>query len=180
VRNRNEGKAFANWWNDRLLKYCHDDIPSGLFVDQRWCDHVPALFDNVKIIRDPGYNVASWNISHRYIRFNSEGDLLVDESPLRFYHFTKIESVGYTMTQLYAKNNLAIYELCSWYKCMLNKHSRDTIPNGFWHYAIYENGETILRRHRLYIEIGETCKKHFQTLLKNNLNGYLSSVKKSI
>ena len=63
-RTDGEGARFAQWWSDRLLAFCYDDIPSGLFVDQRWCDHVPALFDRVKILRDPGYNIASWNLSN--------------------------------------------------------------------------------------------------------------------
>jgi len=53
VRTSGEGARFAQWWNDRLLNWCYDDMPHGLFVDQRWCDHVPALFDKVKVVRDP-------------------------------------------------------------------------------------------------------------------------------
>jgi hypothetical protein len=38
-----EGKRFASWWRDRLLAFCFDDIPNGLFTDQRWCDHAPVF-----------------------------------------------------------------------------------------------------------------------------------------
>ncbi len=65
INSSGEGRRFAEWWNDRLLSFCYDEIPSGLFVDQKWCDLVPALFDKVGILRDPGYNVASWNLSNR-------------------------------------------------------------------------------------------------------------------
>lgn len=59
VRNDAVGQQFARWWNDRLLEYCVDDRSSGIFVDQKWCDLVPALFDRVHVVRDAGYNVAS-------------------------------------------------------------------------------------------------------------------------
>ena len=44
MRNGAEGRRFAAWWRDRLHRFCWDDVPGGLFVDQRWCDLVPALF----------------------------------------------------------------------------------------------------------------------------------------
>lgn len=61
VAGTGEGRRFAAWWRDRLLEFCFDDIPNGIFVDQRWCDLAPAFFEGVHVLRDPGYNVASWN-----------------------------------------------------------------------------------------------------------------------
>ena len=61
VKNGKEGMKFANWWNDRLHLYCYDDIPRGIFTDQRWIDLAPAYFD-VYILKDPGYNMAPWNL----------------------------------------------------------------------------------------------------------------------
>ena len=75
VANTAEGKRFAAWWRDRLLQFCFDDIPSGLFTDQRWCDLVPAFFSNVHVLRDSGYNVASWNLSRRPISIEKDGSL---------------------------------------------------------------------------------------------------------
>lgn len=68
VANRGDGARFAHWWRDRLLDFCIDDLPNGLFTDQRWCDHVPGLFSNVHVLRDPGYNVASWNSAAGHLR----------------------------------------------------------------------------------------------------------------
>ena len=44
VRTSGEGQRMAQWWNDRLLEFCHDDIPNGLFVDQRLVRSHPELF----------------------------------------------------------------------------------------------------------------------------------------
>ena len=73
INNSSEGYSFANWFNQRLLEFCYADIPNGLFTDQRWCDLAPAFFQNLCILRDPGCNVASWNLSKRNLSFSRGG-----------------------------------------------------------------------------------------------------------
>jgi hypothetical protein len=151
INNDLEGKKFANWWNDRLIKYCIDDKATGLFVDQKWCDLVPALFDGVKILRDPGYNVASWNLSNRKISFATDGSITVNGVPLRFFHFTKLGPVGDTMTQKYARDNTDVYELWSWYKRTVDELAEPRIPPGWWYYGKFSNGKKITKEmRRLY------------------------------
>lgn len=59
--NKKAEKAL-NWW----AEVCHYKIernqPLGLFDDQKYLDVLPAQFDNVKIIKHQGCNLASWNI----------------------------------------------------------------------------------------------------------------------
>jgi hypothetical protein len=158
VRNDKSGRAFAEWWDKRLRSFCYDDKPRGLFVDQKWCDHVPSMFDGVKIIRDPGYNVASWNLSRRKISIPQTGEILVNSAPLRFFHFTKLGPIGDTMTKRYAKDNVEVYEIWSWYKRKVDHFSDPRIPAGYWHYGRFSNSEPIpkavrvLYRHRLDLQ----------------------------
>ena len=49
---RAEGIACAKWWRDRLYHFCRNDVASGLFTDQRWCDFIPSFFDNYHIIKE--------------------------------------------------------------------------------------------------------------------------------
>lgn len=86
VRRGPETDGLLAWWSRRLKDACRIDIPAGLFVDQRWVDLVPGLFD-VAILRDPGCNVAYWNLPHRVLRRDA-GRVLVDGGPLRFFHFS--------------------------------------------------------------------------------------------
>ena len=143
VKSDRAGKQFATWWGDRCREYCRDDVPNGLFTDQRWCDLVPALFDRVHVLRDPGYNVASWNISKRKVRFNREGDVLVNDSPLKFFHFTKVDHVGETMLRRYAGRDLDVIELMYWYRKQLKMRNLDGIPPRYWVYGTYEDGAPI-------------------------------------
>lgn len=149
IRTRGEGARFARWWNDRLLSFCYDDIPNGLFVDQRWCDHAPALFDNLKVVRDPGYNVASWNLSRRHVAIDADGQATANGSPLRFWHFTKLGPTGDAMTKRYAGDNYPVYEIWSWYKRLVAAATDPAIPERYWAYGVYADGTPIPRAHRL-------------------------------
>ena len=64
VRNDLEGRKMAKWWASRLFCACYDDVRNGIFTDQKYCDLIPGLFSNVRIERDPGCNVASWNLAN--------------------------------------------------------------------------------------------------------------------
>jgi len=149
IRTTGEGARFAKWWNDRLLSYCYDDMPSGLFVDQRWCDHVPALFDKVKVVRDPGYNVASWNLSRRTVAVQKDGRITVNGSPLRFWHFTKLGPLGDTMTKRYAGQNFPVYEIWAWYKRQVSAATEATIPARWWAYDRFADGVAIEKPQRV-------------------------------
>ena len=147
VRSDVNGKAFAQWWARSLYLACFEDVANGIFTDQKWCDLVPALFDNVHVNRDPGCNVASWNISRRPITIEQDGKILVAGSPLKFYHFTKINTAGDAVTDKYAQTTETI-EVWNWYKRKLNAVAALQIPMGYWHYGVYSNGEKILPEHR--------------------------------
>ncbi len=143
VRNDGEAHRFAAWWAERLQDWCHDRRDIGVFVDQKWCDLVPCFFDNVKIIRDPGYNVASWNLSQRTLAFDPEGTARVNGAKLRFYHFTKLGALGDLMTARYAGDNAEIYELWWWYRHRIDAATDPAIPQGWWYYGAFDNGRKI-------------------------------------
>jgi hypothetical protein len=174
IRNGGEGKHFARWWSERLRSYCYDDIPSGVFVDQRWCDLVPALFEKVHILRDPGCNVASWNIGQRKIEINEHGEVLAGGSLLKFYHFTKIEGVGYAMTARAAHGNIHVFELVQWYKWHLNRFSSPQVKSGWWYYGMYEDGRPILRAHRLIYRKRKDLQELFPDPFVVGANSYRS------
>ena len=143
VKNDSEAQRFSQWWSDRLYDWCHDRLDIGVFVDQKWCNLVPCFFDNVKVLRDPGYNVASWNLSQRKMRFNDDGIALINEKPLRFYHFTKLGPIGDAMTRRYAGNNFEVHELWWWYRQQIKSAFEPNIPSGWWHYGYFDNGDAI-------------------------------------
>jgi hypothetical protein len=149
LRAQGDGVRFASWWAERLLRYCRDDIPGGLFTDQKWCDLVPCFFPGTHIVRDPGWNVASWNLSRREISFTAAGQLTVNGSPLRFFHFTKLGPVGDTMTTRYANDRPEVFELWSWYTSRVLAHRDPRLSQRHWKYGIFADGTPIQQAHRI-------------------------------
>ncbi len=82
-----ESLRFLRWWQHRLFDNCVVDTANGLFVDQKWIDLVPGMYEGVCIERHPGCNVAYWNLPHRNITLQN-GAYLVNGVPLLFFHFS--------------------------------------------------------------------------------------------
>lgn len=160
VANSKEGKRFANWWSARLLAFCFDDVPNGLFTDQKWCDHVPVFFPGTYVLRDPGYNVASWNLSKRPITIDQNGTILVADRPLRFFHFTKITGAGEMMIERYSEGRSAVFEIINWYLTRMAAHST-SIPKDWWYYGLYTNGRKIENRHRIIYRTQPSIRQSF-------------------
>ena len=172
IRTTGEGARFAQWWNDRLLDWCYDDMPAGLFVDQRWCDHVPALFDRVKVVRDPGYNVASWNLSTRTVAVQKDGQVTVNGAPLRFWHFTKLGPMGDAMTKKYGGANFPVYEVWSWYKRQVTETTDPAIPERWWAYGAYSDGTSIEKAHRVLYRQRADLQTAFPDPFSSGEGGY--------
>lgn len=149
IANVPEGRRIAEWWRDRLLAYCRDDAENGLFTDQKWCDLIPALFENPAILRNSGYNVASWNLSHRPIRIDGHGQIFAADAPLRFFHFTKVDTAGEVMLERYGSESIALFELLRWYREAIRKQQPAEVPARYWYYGTYEDGTPIRRPERL-------------------------------
>jgi hypothetical protein len=88
VRRDPQLDAFLDWWKGRLARECVVEPERGLFVDQKWIDLVPGLFDRVTPLRHEGYNVAYWNLRQRAVTRDADGAFLVNGQPLRFFHFS--------------------------------------------------------------------------------------------
>ena len=167
VANDVTGRAFADWWSERLYDACYADLVNGIFTDQKWCDLVPALFERVYVERDPGCNVASWNITTRRLEITGEGNIRVNGHPLKFYHFTKVNSLGDYVTEKYAGENLEIMEIWNWYKRAIRDARVDGIPAGYWAYGAFDNGEKIPKPAREFfrdrVDLNEAFSNPFQT-----------------
>jgi len=91
VNRRPGSRAFLEWWERRCLTLGFSDQKAGLFVDQKWIDLAPCLFEGTRILRHPGYNVAYWNLHERTIDRDG-GEFRVNGSAaLRFFHFSGID-----------------------------------------------------------------------------------------
>jgi hypothetical protein len=93
VRSSPGGHECANWWTEQCLQWCFDRVEDGKYADQGYLDRFPELFRGTIILDDPGLNVAPWNLRrHQITSQNSE--LLVDGTPLTFFHFHGLRRRG--------------------------------------------------------------------------------------
>mgnify|MGYP000343350357 CR=1 FL=1 len=132
-----ELEEFLTWWQSKLVKYCIIAFDKGLFVDQRWIDLAAARFAGVYVHRDPGCNVAYWNLYHRRLECRG-GEYTVNGSPLKFFHFS-----GYSpdrpnelskFQDRYTFENLPqLKPLFDGYRERLLANGYDTVKN--WPYA---------------------------------------------
>lgn len=94
VRKCEESFAFLRWWSERCLTLGFYEPQSGLAVDQKWIDLAPAFFPGLKILHDPGLNVAFWNLHERQITKRDGKYYVNSEHPLQFVHFSSFDELN--------------------------------------------------------------------------------------
>jgi hypothetical protein len=141
---------FLNWWDSRLRIYCYIDFPKGLFVDQKWVDFALSFFD-LCVLRHPGYNVANWNISQRWIEEVEDNKFLVNGLPLKFVHFSGIDTgKDLWVFQKYVPNpDAVIHELRQSYLQHIGSFDRNALSQEPWSYGFFDSGEPIAPEARI-------------------------------
>jgi len=74
------------------LDWCYAYHDNGRYADQKYLDNWPQEYDNVAVIKNKGVNLAPWNIFRYKISVN-QGNIMVDDDALVFYHFSGIEMI---------------------------------------------------------------------------------------
>lgn len=154
VANTGEGRRFADWWAERLYRFCRADVENGLFTDQKWVDFAPVFFDDVAIMKSSRHNVATWNLATRRVTGNFHDGFEVDGEPLGFYHFTGFDSGAHRiMAEKYATASPAVQELIAWYEKQVAIAESDPISRWPWAYGRFSDGTPVEPCHRwLYRE----------------------------
>lgn len=144
IRNDAEGRRFSAWWRDRLLRYCHDDRPRGLFTDQKWVNLAPCFFDRIRILRSPAFNVATWNISQRRASGSIAEGITVNGEPLGFYHFSGFDSGAQEiMLHKYGADSPVLFDLRNWYLDACEQQGQAALGRLPSRYASYTDGTVI-------------------------------------
>ncbi len=103
-RNTTEGIACVEWWRDRCIEWCFDRRDGGRYADQGYLDQFSKLFPTTVVLKDPGINVAPWNLGRHTISAHDDA-ISVDGCPLVFYHFH-----GLRKRENWIYPNLAMYK----------------------------------------------------------------------
>jgi hypothetical protein len=156
------GRGFASWWAERLRHFCLAAYEKGLWVDQRWIDHVPVFFPKVGIITCPRFNVAAWNITTRQLAGARKTGFTVDDLPLGFYHFSGFDSGAHkVMASKYGWKNRSVSELIEWYEAELTKSRDDRSVSTPWAFGSYTDGTPILDVHRFIYRFRRDLQREY-------------------
>jgi hypothetical protein len=140
VSRSSESLAVLTWWEVRCLDLGFSEGRTGLFVDQKWMNLAPGLFDRITILRDPGCNMAYWNLHERTLDANlTVTSPIQAPTPLRFFHFSGITLTDPTsLSKNTSRFTLAgrpdLHELFAAYKAavLTNKDAAlEALPYGY-------------------------------------------------
>ena len=81
-----EALFFISWWRQKLLNHCF--AGKGLFTDQLWVNFVTCFCSKAFVLRDPGYNMANWNLHERQILKKGNEYFVNNSVPLVFFHYS--------------------------------------------------------------------------------------------
>ena len=142
-----ETRRILHWWSRWLLFNCVNSQPAGLFVDQKFIDLVPAFGANVAILRDPGLNVAYWNLTQRRLGWDG-ARWTVDGRPLVFFHFSGFDVDAPARLSKYTTlfdGNLEppLRALLQAYEERLSSLGHRRIPHGAYAFARFASGTPI-------------------------------------
>lgn len=127
LRRGRNADAMLAWWREQLRTGSVLDPQRGLHADQRCLDWVPSLFDSVAVCRDPGCNVAFWNLPGRELR-RDDGRYTAGGRPLRFFHFSGFDP--HQPTRLSRHQNRVGVEHRSPLEALLGSYAREVIAAG--------------------------------------------------
>jgi hypothetical protein len=162
VRATGQGRRFIDWWADRCRSFCYDDVPAGLFTDQRWVDLAPAFFDDIAIVREPEFNVATWNLTGRRATGTAPYEILVNGRPLVFYHFSGFDSGAQrAMLDRYGSHSPVLYDLRDWYIARCEELGQSRLGGIDCIYNSFQNGRRIKDMHRLVYRRREDLMERF-------------------
>lgn len=147
VSNHPETERFLKWWQKKLERMCVVDLPKGLFADQKWMDLAPGMFQDVVILRHPGYNVAYWNLKHRHLA-KVEDSYTVNGQKLVFFHFSGIDPEDDTQLSKHQNRYQLVMLKQVWE--LVKVYIQQVLANGYrecrnWGYAYgrFEDGTSI-------------------------------------
>jgi len=87
--------AAVEEWAEKCIAHCpiKEEPERKLFGDQRYVEDWPEKYNNVHVVVSIGANAALWNIAN-YSVSRKGGQVLLNDVPLIFYHFSELSVIS--------------------------------------------------------------------------------------
>ncbi len=142
VKDDPEAHRLIDWWAERLYKFCYDDIPNGIFTDQKWMDLAPCFFD-VEIFHHYGYDFAPWGLLGCKVEQRGE-NWFVQDMPLNFIHYSGFGPVAeMCMDRWLSEEGTPFRTLYAEYSSAHDRNNEDCISTTPWSYGSYTSGKAV-------------------------------------
>jgi hypothetical protein len=143
-----EAFQFLDWWSQRCLEHGYYEPQRGLAVDQKWLDLGPAFFPGVKILRDPGLNVAFWNLHERTLSYRDNAWMVNEMARLRFFHFSSFNrkiphAIACKQSRYPAESRPDLHPLLDTYALALRDNHDDFYSVRDYSFNYFEDGTFI-------------------------------------
>jgi hypothetical protein len=129
LRRGMEADSLLRWLGHKTFKWGYLRLPS-LFVDQFWADPIPAMFDGVHVLRDPGCNAAWWNLASRPIR-REQAAYRCGDSWLKFFHFSGFVPHSPMITAKYPPDKLVALIPADDHRMMVEEYRKALLGAGY-------------------------------------------------
>ncbi|HEY4900952.1 MAG TPA: glycosyltransferase family 4 protein [Terriglobales bacterium] len=155
LREGEASRSLLDWWCDKVYHECLVAFEKNLFVDQRWMDLVPGMFNGVRIWREPGYNIAYWNLHERQVSTRSE-IVTVNGRPAYFFHYSGFNpdeprKISKHQTRFKKMSDIGdARHLYARYRQLLIKKGWNEAKKWKYDYNFFENGVPIPSAARRY------------------------------
>jgi hypothetical protein len=163
VRRSSESRRMLDWWERRCLEQGYNETRTGLFVDQKWMNLVPCLFEKVEQCKDPGCNMAYWNL-HERILANEHSEYIVNGiHKLRFFHFSGVdinraEALSKYTNRFDLSCRKDLTDLFATYKKVVAENRNDILDTIAYGFDFFEDGVAVTQLAR---RIYAACEKQF-------------------
>lgn len=151
ISGRDEARRALRWWRDVCRDYCYF-AEHRYFVDQFWAAALPAFIQRFHCLRDPGCNVAYWNIFQRRLA-KSGNRWLVDNDDLKFFHFSGLPEdlrlVSRHQNRVTTDSGTDLYELLASYQAKVSQNSWDIFSAHPYSFGSYSDHSPIKAIERL-------------------------------
>lgn len=148
-------RDLLKWWESHLLRDCRTASDEGIFVDQKWMELAPCFIENTVILRDPGLNIAYWNLPERNIE-RDEKQYKANGRPVGFVHFSGIRALDPVQFCKYYPElsgdelQPAVRELFNMYIGELRKNGHLRYAKEPYGFSFYRDGSKVCEGHRIY------------------------------
>lgn len=169
--NKNE---LLDWWSERTYNLGYNQPWNGLFVDQLWFNLAPLFFNDIIISKNPGLNMAPWNLHERHLSQINGINMVNDDFILIFYHFSNykhndsnnLAGISYDRYNFVTKKDL---------KSIYKNYHKHLLLNGIKKIESVNCHYMKMKDNYLYYERKKEIKSSYKKLLKYYLKRMLPS-----